>query len=139
MTEDVTGGAIPEGSDFLRRIRPDWIVAKYNLGLWEVSSNAFQPRPESQAMSVTIEGDFSSVADAIAIAMGAHVGYGLVRLPAGVISDLLLTVERDPRPENPAHALIRGTKPRGVRKSLASRAEWVINPNEGVELPPLEP
>lgn len=51
--------------------------------------------------------------------------HGLARIHADEARSLGQDVVADPELLNPAHALIRGRKPRKIARALAERAEWV--------------
>lgn len=57
--------------------------------------------------------------------LAAHSGYSLVKLLAGIARAYKQAVIHDPLPDNDAHAIVEGAKPRSVAKSLADASEWV--------------
>ena len=57
--------------------------------------------------------------------LAAHPGYSLVTLLASIARAHRQAVIHDPIPENDAHTLVNGDKPRSVAKSLADASRWV--------------
>lgn len=55
-------------------------------------------------------------------------GFALAGITAGLARRCEQGIARDPVPNNPAHAVVFGEKPKSVRKTLAVQAEWIIPP-----------
>ena len=55
-------------------------------------------------------------------------GFALSAFTAGLARDHKQGVARDPEPDELAHAVVFGKKPRSVIKGLAKGSEWVIPP-----------
>jgi hypothetical protein len=106
-----------------RRLIPDWVSPGAD-GQPVISSAAFQNSPDGSPMSVTLGRDCQSHERAI----GRHLGYGLASLTAGLVRGHRQVVCRDPQPEDAAHALVEGDKPRSVRKALARAAVLLVAP-----------
>jgi hypothetical protein len=115
-----------------RRIRPDWVLrdpqTKLILpgpdGLPVITGQAFKPKDGgvSVALGAVMLDKGISPADLLA----GYDTYGLAWLSCADVNDFGgLTIEPDPREEEPAHANIRGLRKR-TPKRLAELAEWEI-------------
>jgi hypothetical protein len=96
-----------------RRIPPWHFVYDANLQRWRPSSSAFDNDPDGHPMSVILE--------EMVLKVKRDANAGLVRASGQIIA-------RDPRPEEPAHALVIGTKPKSIQRRLAKESIWVIAP-----------
>lgn len=54
--------------------------------------------------------------------------FALAGLPAAVLRANGQVINRDPQPNDPAHAHVLGLKSKSVQKALATAAAWVIAP-----------
>ena len=63
--------------------------------------------------------------------LSGYASHGLASITAGHARSLGQDVLHDPLEANPAHALVRGTKPLSIARSLAQSAKWeVLTPND---------
>ncbi len=122
----------------LRRVpihQSSQIVWDANKNQWRPSSAAFRDHPNRDhpngpAMSVALQ--------AVLGTMGlppqhALVGYeethALAAFKTTVARQNGQGIARDPLPEDPAHGVVFGNKPRAVSKALASASHWVVSPS----------
>lgn len=102
-------------------LQPTYIVPDGNTGRSRVSSGAFDD-PE---MSVAIAAE-AGTTDYLARGNDA---YGVVEFEAGFARKLRQVVEHDPWPDEPAHALVLGEKPRRVCRAFAEHVRWARRPD----------
>ena len=104
------------------------IVWDGNEKRWRPSSAAFQDHPDGSSMSVVL-GDVLNAAgrDVVEVLTG-HENFGLAAITAGFARECNQRIAKDPLPEEPAHGLVVGNKPRRVSRELAKAAKWVIAP-----------
>jgi hypothetical protein len=119
VTDDPT---ISDETELWRRIPHAQICYDANLGRQRPESWAFSDDPDGQPMSVFIGPELASPQAALA---GLE---GFAAIKAGLARALNQAIVRDPTPEQPAHAVVRGPKPASVRKRFAREATWVIPP-----------
>ena len=79
-------------------------------------------------MSVTLAHVISSRPEDV---LSAFPGFALASLSAGLARSCQQGVAREPTQEEPAHAVVFGSKPRSVRDELAKGSSWVIAPPTG--------
>jgi hypothetical protein len=122
---------IPFDDQLLRRIRPDQIVDDGNTGKRRPSSAAFK----DPKMSVDAESILKSQGLDYRFSLSKHPGYSLARFPAAAARAKNLSVEHQPEPENPAHAVVLGKKTQGIANYLVSVCEWAHLEPAGGKLP----
>lgn len=121
---------IADTANLWRRIPADWVVEDQNLGRLRPSSKAFQDHPNGTPMSVLLGDDVTNDGRTAMDALKGLSGFGLVSFSAGFVRQQCgQGVARDPTPDEPAHAVVFGTKTGGVRNRLAKVADWVIKPS----------
>ena len=59
-----------------------------------------------------------------------HPGYTLAMITAGQTRACGQGIARDPTPEEPAHAIVFGPKPKSIQRRLAKESSWVLAPPE---------
>ena len=60
---------------------------------------------------------------------GVEGDFGLVGFSANVARDNGQRVAREPTPEEPAHGVVFGDKPKSVRRAIAKRCRWIVEPD----------
>lgn len=119
---------ILDGEVLLRRIPPWHFLFDKNLNRWRPKSAAFDDHPNGSPMSVSLkevmERDGRTASDAVS----GHSGFGLVSFTAGFTRKCEQGVARDPRPDDAAHAVVFGPKPKSVQRKLAKEAAWIVLP-----------
>jgi hypothetical protein len=115
---------IPDEADLWRRI-PTWhIVRDENSGQIRPSSAAFDNDPDGAPMSVVLAAEAENPQTALA----GLTGFALASFKARTARDCNQGIVRDPLPNEPAHALVFGTKTKSIRRRLAKEATWVVPP-----------
>jgi hypothetical protein len=61
-------------------------------------------------------------------ALAGHQGFALALITVALARGLGLGVARDPRPDEPAHAVVFGRKNKRVGRRLAMGPHWVVPP-----------
>ena len=112
---------ILDDDDLWRRIRPEWFVFDKNLSAKRLSTAAFEDSSDGP-MSVIL------VKEAGDPTTGLPTGFGVASLTAGAVRAQRQGVCRDPKPDEPAHALVFGWKPYSVQKALRKSAVLVLRP-----------
>jgi hypothetical protein len=121
-TDDPT---IPDDAELWRRIPPWHFVDDGNLGQIRPSSAAFEDDPSGSPMSVILGGESGDLQRALA----GHEGFALASITAALARGLGLGVARDPRPDEPAHAVVFGRKNKRISRRLAMGSRWIIPPS----------
>lgn len=119
---------IPDHAELWRRIHPLWVVRDDSRAEYRISSQAFQNHGHDGAMSVQLAEAMAQAGLSTSEAVEGFPGYSLASITAGLARQCDQRVVRDPLPDDPAHALVDGTKTKSVRRRFASEAEWVIEP-----------
>lgn len=135
----VFGGGAPEAirgnCRAFRLVKSDWV--KVELTPPVPSSQAFQDRSESGAMSVYLEDEINSAGHSLSDLQKRWEGYWVFSLTVNqLIEEFGQEVVRDPQPDFPGHALVRdpsGKRTQGKRSRMASVCVLVSQP--GSELP----
>ena len=123
---------IADSENLWRRIHPDWVVPDANSGALRLSSAAFDNDSKGGPMSILIESIMLSTARSYEAAIIGFEGYYLAAVTAGQVRTLDQGVAKDPEPDEPAHAVVLGSKTRSVRRRLAKVARWLIPP-QGID------
>ena len=113
-----------------RRIPPWHFVYDENRSRWRPSSAAFDNDPTGDPMSVILAELFLATGRGPTESLLGHEGFALATITAGLTRTCGQGVVRDPLPEEPAHALVVGPKPKSVQRRLAKAAAWAIPPDE---------
>jgi hypothetical protein len=115
----------------LRLVRPDWM--KVELVPPRPSSQAFQDRPESQAMSVYLADDIVAAGRSIDELQKLWEGYWIFSLTINQLrDDFGQEVIRDPQANFPGHALVRdpsGKRSAGKRSRMAANCILALQPS----------
>ena len=119
---------IGDASILWRRI-PSWhVIFDENQKRWRSSSAAFDNDPDGAPTSVFLaEVVLSAGRGPVDVLLG-HESFALAAISAGAARGCGQEVVRDPLPDEPAHALVVGPKPKSVQRRLAKAAVWVIPP-----------
>ena len=119
---------ILEGAVLLRRIPPWHFFFDKNLRRVRPSGAAFEDDPDGTPMSVSLkevmERDGRTVSDSLA----RHPGFALVGFTARLARKCEQGIARDPLPDDTAHAVVFGPKPKSVRRKFAREAVWMVAP-----------
>ena len=114
---------IEDGERLLRRVPASQIVRDDDTGKARISSGAFCDRE----LSVDIEAIFLKTGKRLDDYLLNFPGFRLVCVSAGCVRHHGQAVCRDPLPDNPAHALVCGSKNnKQVRNGLRDCADWVV-------------
>lgn len=114
------------GVRLLRRI-PEWhVYYDKNRGCVRPSSAAFEDDGDGSPMSVYRRDVIDDEGGEPARVMVGHAGFGLASVGAGEARSKNQTVCSDPLPEESAHAVVCGPKPKSVRRWFARNADWAI-------------
>lgn len=79
-------------------------------------------------MSVILEELFLAAGRSPSAALARHEGYGLAAITAGLARACGQGIARDLTPEEPAHAVVFGPKPKSVQRRLAKASVWILPP-----------
>jgi hypothetical protein len=115
---------ISDDAELWRRIPPWHFVDDGNLGQIRPSSAAFEDDPDGSPMSVILGAEVDGPQRALA----GHQGFALASITAALARGLGLGVARDPRPDEPAHAVVFGKKNKRVSRRLAMGSRWIVPP-----------
>src|SRR3954453_17204354 len=111
-TDDLSIG----DSNYLWRRIPPWhFVYDENLLRWRPSSAAFDNDPDGGPMSVVLAEVLLASGRKAGDFLHGHDDYGLTAIMSGLARACGQGVVRDPLPEEPAHALVAGQKPKTVQ------------------------
>src|SRR5438132_9271727 len=110
---------IGDGTLLWRRVPPWHFIYDQNLQRLRPSSAAFANDPQGGPMSVVLADAVLNAGRTADSVLAEHEGYGLVAVSAGLVRECSQGVVRDPLPQEPAHALVFGPKPKSVQKRLA--------------------
>lgn len=116
----------------LRRIpsKPNLnIVWDGNKQCYRPSSASFENHPNGSPMSIVLSDALDeSNRPYESVLQGHDSGFSLAAISAGLARQCSQLVTRDPLPEEPAHGLVVGEKPKSVCRKLAKNAQWIIEP-----------
>jgi hypothetical protein len=115
---------IDDPSILWRRIHPDYVIYDENLGRHRPTSQAFQNQRGTNTISVVLAEVVCRDNRGPESVLANHDGYSLAQLTAGLARSLAQGVARDPVPQEPAHAVVFGEKPKSVTSALAKRCDW---------------
>ena len=87
---------------------------------------------DGHPMSVVLADLVTASGRGSADVLKGHEGFALAQITAGFARFKQQGVQRDPLPDEPAHALVFGNKTDSVRKAFAKTCEWVIPPPDDV-------
>ncbi len=120
-----------------RLVKNDWV--KVELSPPKPSSQAFQDRQESGAMSVYLEDEINSTGHCLAELQKRWEGYWIFSLTVSQLrGGFDQEVVRDPQRDFPGHALVRdrsGKRSQGKRSRMASACVLVLRPGEDPQAP----
>ncbi len=120
-----------------RRVPVDPIhyVFDQNLGRVRPSSAAFEDSPDGTPMSVQLAQIVAETGRGPEDVLVGYHGFALAAITAGLSRGCRQGVARAPLPDEPAHAVVFGTKTRKIRGRLAKGSQWVIPPSSLPEQP----
>jgi hypothetical protein len=126
-TDDMT---IADDSQLWRRVPPWHLIEDKNLGTVRPSSAAFDD-PAGSSMSVVLGNEVLAAGRDPSSVLAGHDGFYLASVTAAHARSLQQAIVRMPIHDEPAHAEVVGKKTRGVQRSFAKAATWIIPPNAG--------
>lgn len=115
---------IPDEAQLWRRIPPWHFYYDETVGRQRPAKAAFSDDPDGSSMSVVLAAESAGPASVLA----GHTGYALAAITAGLARACGQGIARDPRPDEPAHALIFGRKTDSIMRRLARGSTWVVPP-----------
>jgi len=128
MTSPANDASIRDDADLWRRIPPWHFIYDENLERWRPSSSAFADDPDGHPMSIVLAEVATAVGRGPVQILTGHEQFTLASITAGLARECGQGVVRDPLPDEPAHGLVIGPKPKSVQRRLAKAAAWVIAP-----------
>lgn len=112
-----------------RRVPRWWCVPDENQGgVLRPSSAAFEDSPDGTAMSVVLGPEAHRLGRGPLHMLEGHPEFAVATLTAGTARQHGQGVIRDPLPEDPAHGLVHGPKPKSIRRKLAAASVWLVPP-----------
>lgn len=121
--------SICNSAELWRRIHPRQIVPDQNRHRMRPSSAAFSDSSDGTPMSVLRASLVArSRRDEFSI-LRQYPGEALAAFTAGIARRLHQGVEPDPLPDESAHAYIFGPKPKHIKRALATKSIWVVEPD----------
>lgn len=111
---------IADKVELYRRIAHGWVCPDQQTGRQRLSSLAF--RDSMGEISVELS---SLTSPAECMARGGPTIIGLVALTVAQVREMGFTVVHDPKPDNPAHALILGASSKRNSRDLSRVARWI--------------
>lgn len=112
-----------------RRIPKDHLVPDVNVGGIRISSAAFANDSDGEPMSVMLASMMLTAGGGgTQKALTGHATFGLASIHAGVVRSRSQIIVRVPLEDEPAHAVVVGTKSKSTKKALAAAAQWVVPP-----------
>lgn len=125
LTDD---SSVADEAHLWRRV-PHWhFIFDGNLGRVRPSKAAFDDDEDGSPMSVVLADLVLASGRGPHDVLIGHDRFALTTITAGLARSKKQGVSRDPRPEEPARALVFGKKTDSVRRALAKGSEWVIAP-----------
>lgn len=109
----------------LRRIIPDHAVRDETSGKLRVSSAAFRIRG-ARELSVNLESKMLDDGRPVTEMLNGHPNCGVASITAGVARSQNHSVARDPKVEEPAHALVCGSFSDSAVKAFKKAATWIV-------------
>lgn len=124
-SDDLT---IPDEARLLRRIPPRHFVKDENSDQVRPSSAAFDNHPNGSPMSVILADILSQTSRGPEAALAGYEGFALASITAGLARECGQGIAREPFPDEPAHAVVFGEKPKRVQRKLAKGSQWIVPP-----------
>jgi hypothetical protein len=131
MTQYTDDATITNEAKLWRRVPPWHFVLDENQGRVRPSKAAFDDDEDGSPMSVVLAEIVVASGRGPSNILIGHAGFALASISAGLVRSKNQGVVKDPRPEEPAHAVVFGKKTDSVRRAFAKQSEWVIpSPSE---------
>lgn len=127
---------VPEGAHLWRRV-PEWHWVKDGAGGKRPSSAAFEDDPSGSPLSSTVASE-STLGRTLDPVRHHEKAFAIAEFPSSVAREKNQAIRRDPTPQEPAHVLLVGEKPKSVSKALARASKWAWPP-PGRPYPPPDP
>lgn len=118
---------IPNEAIIWRRIHPNFIDWDDNLKARRPSSGAFQDSSNS-SMSVIIAADVEKDGRSPLEILKNYPNHGIASITADLVRECKQIIVREPTVDEPAHAVVIGSKSKPIRRKLAQNADWVHLP-----------
>jgi len=126
----VDDASIADAAALWRRIPPWHFVRDDNAGMLRPSSAAFENHPNGSPMSVVLGDEIIASGRSVREVVAGYADFAVATFTAGLARDCGQGVVREPLPEEPAHAVVFGNKPKRVARRIAKSAAWVISPGD---------
>lgn len=124
-TDDLT---IHDDALLWRLVGPDWWKVDEHSGALVVTTQAFQSRRESEAMSFFLAEVVQESGRTAKELVADKPGYGVVELTVASVRELGLPVVRDATDSEPAHVLVPGKKTGRIKRLLREASKWTVYP-----------
>jgi len=109
------------------------IVWDGNQECWRPSSASFEDHPNGTPMSIALSDVLAQLGRNYESVLEAVEGeFALVGFTAEVARANGQGVAREPTPEEPAHGVVFGDKPKRVRRAIAKNSRWIVSPDSYV-------
>jgi hypothetical protein len=120
--------SITASAELWRRIPPWHCTFDENLGRWRPSTAAFEDHPDGSPMSVVLADDLKASGRGTDEVLAAYPDFALAAITAGLARECGQIIARDPLEDEPAHAVVVGSKSRAIRKRFSLECRWVVLP-----------
>lgn len=128
MTHEADDLTVFDADPLWRRIHPSQVVSD-GQGGWRVSSAAFENSSDGSGMSTSLGRDAEAAGTTPQRALKNYQDLGMASVTAASCRSQKQTIQRDPTPDDPHHALVNGDKSkRSIRRALANAARILIMP-----------
>jgi len=122
---------IENDSPLWRRIAPEQVIYDEKLGRYRPTSDAFQNHRNGTPMSVVLGQEVLAAGRAPESVLAGRESFSLVSITAGLAREKGQGIQRDPLPEEEAHAEVFGKKTKSVQKAFYRASTWVLPPAVG--------
>jgi hypothetical protein len=119
---------ISDEVDLLRRIPPWHFHADPNTSITRPSSAAFEDDEDGHPMSVYRSDVIEQTGRNPDRVLRGHENFALAAVRAGLVRSHAQTVHHDPLPDEHAHTVVCGRKPKSVLRQLAMNCRWIVQP-----------
>lgn len=109
-----------------RRIHPSQVVPDPKSGGLRPSSSAFNDHPNGTPMSVVLGKEVLAADRTSENVLQDHPGFSLASLTAGLVRHHQQLVYRLPVDDEPAHAEVKGNKPKSACREFAKQSTWIV-------------
>lgn len=124
-TDDLS---IKDGDALWRRIAPDQFVMDENRGGYRPTSAAFGDHRSGTPMSIHVAKDALAEGHQPEDVLRGLAGFALAAFTAGAAREVNQGVAREPLPDQIAHGVVFGKKPKSISRRLSRASKWVVAP-----------